>query len=168
VATLSRRIRQAAALRDRVAFVSNSDWKVTLEKAARLGFARSKVFYYFDPPFYAKADRLYRFCFTENDHRDLHDRVTRMKSNWLLSYDPASFILDLYSRNGNEPQHVHLLYSASSGPNLVAAREVVITNLLVLPNATRLWRTNDEWQIPRNRMNGEAKRLNRLNYGADR
>ncbi len=146
VQTLARRIRQAAALRSRVLFISATDWEKTLSKVELKGFSASEVFYYFDPPFYEKADRLYRFCFDDEAHRKLHDSVMSLKSPWIVSYDPAPFILNLYSRNGRVPQHVHLLYSASSGKQLVASREVVITNLPKLPTATRLYRTNEEWQ----------------------
>jgi DNA adenine methylase len=145
IKTLTRRIEQAAAMRNRVLFVNGADWKETLRRVSGLGYSHSDVFYYFDPPFYAKADRLYRFFFSDDDHHELHDRVTRLRSPWLLSYDPAPFILDLYSRNGRKPQDLHLLYSAASGPTLVPSREVIITNRLKLPKETRLWRTNGEW-----------------------
>ncbi len=146
IKTLARRIEQAAAMRNRVLFVNGADWKETLRKVSELGYSQGDVFYYFDPPFYKKADRLYRFFFSDDDHRELHDTITQLRSPWLLSYDPAPFILELYSRNGRETQHLHLLYSAASGPTLVTSREVMITNRLRLPKETRLWRTNGEWQ----------------------
>lgn len=146
VGTLSRRIRQAAAMKNRVVFVNQADWETTLRKATTLGLNRRDIFYYLDPPFYQKADRLYRYCFDDNEHLKLYDSLTNLKSPWLLSYDPDPFIYKLYSKNGREPQHVHLIYSASSSKQLVASREIVVTNLPRLPKETRLWRTNDEWQ----------------------
>ena len=94
-------------MKERVVLVNHSDWEATLHKVDTLGFRREDVFYYFDPPFYHKAERLYRFYFYEDQHRKLHDSVTALKSPWVLSYDPAPFILNLYSRDGREPVAVH-------------------------------------------------------------
>lgn len=73
VTTLVERIRQAAALADRVRFVEQGDRQATIEKVNALGHGRDEVFYYLDPPFYKKSDRLYAHGFGVEDHVRLHD-----------------------------------------------------------------------------------------------
>jgi DNA adenine methylase len=58
-ATLIRRIERIAELRDKVEFVHAGNWQSTLARAAALDYEDRGVFYYVDPPFYAKADRLF-------------------------------------------------------------------------------------------------------------
>ena len=148
VKTIAKRIRQAASLREKVAFVTSADWQETIRKAETMGYRQGEVFYYFDPPFYRKAERLYRFCFGQEDHTRLHDAVVGLNQPWLLSYDPARPIVDLYSHNGRGPKRVDLLYTAAAAPNLVEAQELVITNQPRLPKETRLWRSSEEWSTP--------------------
>jgi DNA adenine methylase len=135
-------------LRDQVEFVNAGDWQRTMACAKATGYATNDVFYYLDPPFYLKADRLYRESFADADHVTLRDYMTDLKSPWLVSYDPTVEIVKLYSQpsNGGSLRHVDLLYSAaaSAAPNPV--REVVITNLDTLPRETRLWRSATEWR----------------------
>jgi len=144
--TIIKRIRQAASLRDRVLFVNNADWDKTIAKVKSLSYGDKDVFYYLDPPFYNKADRLYRFYFEDGEHAELHDALIKIRQPWLLSYDPAESILTLYSHNGNGSKHVDILYSIAATGNLVPAKELIITNLLHLPEQTRLWRSNKEWR----------------------
>lgn len=149
VQTLVRRIEQAAALSDRVVFVHNADWQKTIEKVNALGYKKEDVFYYFDPPFYEKADRLYTYYFMEKDHRRLHDALATLQPNWLLSYDAAKPIIRMYSSNGTRPRRVSLLYSAAASGSRGEAHEIIVTDLPNLPKQTRLWRTSKEWRSRR-------------------
>ncbi len=144
VKTLAKRIRQAAALGERVSFVQRADWAETIARVESLGHKRRDVFYYLDPPFYRKAERLYRFCFIESDHKRLYDVLMKLKAPWLLSYDPAKPIMEMYSDNGSSPRSIELLYSVATGSSLVRAQELIITNLPKLPDKTRLWSTDEE------------------------
>lgn len=90
--TLAKRIRQVAALADRIAFVHAGDYRETIAKATGLSPEAGDVFYYLDPPFYAKADRLYAKWFVDADHVALRDELGELRSPWLLSYDPAPAI----------------------------------------------------------------------------
>ncbi len=146
VATIAKRIRQIAALRDRVLLVRQGDWASTIEEVESWGYGEQEVFYYLDPPFYAKAARLYRYYFGADDHTTLHDRLVRLTQPWLLSYDPEPTIQALYSHNGQGPKRVDLLYSASGTGALVEAQELIVTNLVRLPSATRIWRSSEEWR----------------------
>lgn len=144
--TIIRRIRQIARLAGRVLFVREGDWTAVVKEVESLDYQKDEIFYYFDPPFYYKADRLYRYYFEERDHQRLHDELGKLQGNYILSYDVAEPILRLYEGNGIGPKRVEVLYSATQPGELIKAQELIISNLSLLPQATRLWRTTDEWK----------------------
>jgi DNA adenine methylase len=148
-ARLVRRIRTCAALAegDSVAFVREAD-ALDVIRDARRGFGHENVFLYLDPPFWGKASRLYRFSFTVADHTRLANALRHLRVPYLLSYDAAPEIEQLYSGNGSLQQRVELLYTATQR---TAEQELVISNLQRLPGDTRMWRTNHEWQTLRRR-----------------
>lgn len=161
---LDRRIREIAALSDKVAFINAGDWKTTLARARSRGLPASDVFYYFDPPFYQKADRLYRYAFADEDHRALRNTLVRLKAPWLLSYDPAEFIAELYRDHGIN--HIEFLYSASGSSGRGRMNELVITSLKNVPTQSRVWRSHREWQKdrgtdPRRRPSGTSAPVTR-------
>ncbi len=141
---LMRRIRTCASLAedDKVAFVREADALDVIRDTPRR-FRRESVFLYLDPPFWAKADRLYRFSFSVADHTRLAAALRHLSTPYLLSYDAAPEIEELYNGNGNLLRRVELLYTATQR---TAEQELVITNLERLPGDTRLWRTNREWR----------------------
>jgi DNA adenine methylase len=139
---LIRRIRACASLAGRVAFVREADALDVIRAAKRTARLQS-VFLYLDPPFWAKAARLYRFSFTTADHAKLANALTHAKVPFLLSYDVAREVEALYSGNGCVQEQVELLYTATQR---TAEQELVITNLKRLPGNTRLWRTHSEWR----------------------
>lgn len=141
-ARLIRRIRTCATLAERVAFVREAD-AVDVIRQARRAYRRRSLFLYLDPPFWTKAERLYRFSFTVADHARLASALMHIKVPFLLSYDVAPEIEALYRGNGCVLERVELLYTATLR---TAEQELVITNLDRLPGNTRLWRTNREWQ----------------------
>ena len=140
-----RRICQAAALGDRVEFVDSSSWTKTLTKAQSRGYREDEMLFYFDPPFFAKADRLYTHFFVQKDHEALHESLMALQSPWILSYDAAPEIIRLYSDNGRKPRNIELIYSLRAAHNQEKVRELIVANLRRLPLRTRLWRTNQEW-----------------------
>lgn len=146
VETIARRIAQAAALRDRVVFVNHGDWQHTVRRVKARGFRPGEVLYYLDPPFYHKAKKLYRYSFDDAGHRRLHDALPALGQPWLLSYDAAPPVVEMYARNGLGPKRVELLYSAANPGKLAERQELIVTNLPKLPRASRLWRTADEWR----------------------
>jgi DNA adenine methylase len=137
---LKRRVRACAALSDRVAFVREDDALDVIRDARRA--ARGKtVFFYLDPPFWAKADQLYRFSFAESDHKRLSTALRYVKEPYLLSYDLAPEIKTLYAHHNCLIDRVELRY----GTQRTAGEELVIANLDHLPRDNRLWRTHTEW-----------------------
>lgn len=132
---LIKRIRQASELKDRVEFVHKGNWKSTVQKVRSLGYRPQETFFYFDPPFWAKADRLYRYFFTNQDHVDLCSFLKTFRRPWLLSYDNAEEIVKMYSSNGNGTNHVEHLYSIASAGTRQKTKELFITNLKRLPTS---------------------------------
>lgn len=141
-ATLVRRIRQVAALGTRIDVVEG-DWQATVAQETTGRATGASAFVYLDPPFYRKADRLYRYCFADADHRALRDAVARLDVPFLLSYDAAPEIEALY-RGAAHVHRVELLYAATERARLVPARELLITNVDAVPASTRLWRSDGE------------------------
>lgn len=142
VERLAKRITQIAAFADRVAFVHEGEWQDVVRRGEALGLERNEVFYYFDPPFYEKADRLYRYYFAEDDHQQLYDLLGHLGANYILSYDAAEPIIAKYSARGGGPKQVDLLYSVTAKGKLVRASELIVSNLAALPEHTRLWHSS--------------------------
>lgn len=142
-----RRITQAAELADRVTFVKEDGWQQAVKSVKLRRYGAGEVLYYFDPPFYEKADRLYRYYFDDGDHQALHDALPDLGQHWILSYDAAETIINMYTNNGIGPKQVELLYSATKPGELVKSQELVVTSLAKLPRATRLWRSAEEWRV---------------------
>lgn len=149
-ATLVKRIRQAAALKSRVAFVWNYTWERGMgrlrEMQGRGRLPEDDTFYYLDPPFFEKAERLYNFYFDDSGHRKLRDFILTLESPWILSYDSVQRVSELYGEVGQGAAHVELLYSTSVGSGRGVAQEVLLSNLDALPTHTRLWRRSEEWR----------------------
>ena len=144
---IAARVRQAAALAGRIA-VHEGDWQATVDRALAAA-APHQAFVYLDPPFFHKADRLYTHHFTLADHVRLADGVARLAARgvpFMLSYDAAEEIANLYTARGLPPQRVELMYSATGRTGPARAPELVVSNLPSLPSATRLWRSQAEWQ----------------------
>jgi DNA adenine methylase len=138
---LRKRVEQAASLRERVAFVRCCDWQETLQRLqAHCATAQNDDFFvYLDPPFFRKAEKLYTYYFKDWDHKELHDALVHLNCPWLLSYDPAHEIEQMYSSNGSRPARVEMLYSAASSPGFRPEQELIITNVEKIPPQTRQW-----------------------------
>ena len=136
---LINRIRQAELLAKKVVFVKSGSWQTTMKAAQSSGVSTSDTLYYFDPPFYTKADRLYRHFFVEKHHKQLAKAIATIRTDYVLSYDVAGPIIKLYASLGMTPTQVELLYSTSSREKLLATNELIVTNLLQLPAHSRLW-----------------------------
>jgi len=81
--------------KERVLFIEEGDYLDVLRK--QLVNFDKKTFIYFDPPYVNKAKGLYNFYFNDKNHIELRDLIKSLKYNWLLSYDYAPSIEDLYS-----------------------------------------------------------------------
>lgn len=142
---LARRVRACAELADKVAFVHEGS-ALDVVKRVREKYRNKSVFFYFDPPFWAKSAGLYRYSFGKDDHERLASALRYLREPFLLSYDPAPEIEELYQHHAVTIERVELLYTATQR---TAEEELVITNLERVPCDTRLWRTHVEWTLLR-------------------
>ena len=104
------------------------DWKRTIKYAknwANKAKMIDKIFFYFDPPFYYKAERLYRKFFNAGDHKRLSKKILSLRHDWILSYDNAKEVKKLYSKNRC---HIELPYSINSHAKRLE-KELIITPL---------------------------------------
>lgn len=142
------RLRKCATLADRIDVAPAQDAMITVRQAReRARREDASAFFYLDPPFWAKSRFLYRRSFTDLAHERLADQLHWLQDHFLLSYDPAPEIVELYTgHNAGTVAEIELFYSASSRS---AGKEIVISNLPKLPAESRLWRTSREWRDAR-------------------
>ncbi|AHN23388.1 DNA adenine methylase [Lysinibacillus varians] len=58
----------------------------------------SKLFIFFDPPYYKQGKNLYTNFFQHNDHVLLSEKIRKLNNyNWIVTYDFESAIKDIYS-----------------------------------------------------------------------
>lgn len=138
-ATLQQRIRQIGEFRDRVAFVFEASWRDTLSAVNETTcLDGTHVFTYLDPPFFYKADKLYRFYFGDDEHLALRNNITDLSGDWLLSYDSVPRVAELYMNHTT--LDLGAIYTASTAGGYKSVNEAVVSNL-------RLPRSNDPTSI---------------------
>ncbi len=54
------------------------------------------TFVYLDPPYYVKGKGLYEHFYEHNDHAEIAQLVREVSQQWIVSYDAAPEILELY------------------------------------------------------------------------
>jgi DNA adenine methylase len=137
------RVRACEALASRVDFVKCDEAGRAMAYARKRARAKEwTTFFYLDPPFWAKSDRLYRLSFQKWQHEELAESLLWFHDSWLLSYDPAPEVEELYGEHRDvRSATIELFYT---GTRRSAGQELVITNLKQLPEETRLWRTESE------------------------
>lgn len=132
------------AKQGRVAWVRCARAQDTIRDARQQAKAADETtFFYLDPPFWAKSSQLYRYGFRDFHHEELAESLLWLREPWLLSYDLAGEVSELYEKHDVRRASVELLYTAT---RRTAYEELVITNQTVLPNDTRLWHTKAEWK----------------------
>jgi DNA adenine methylase len=67
---------------------------------------------YLDPPYFVKGQGLYRNAYSPDDHAEIAGLVPNIRQRWLVSYDAAPEIIELYK--GHTPLRYDLSYSAQS------------------------------------------------------
>lgn len=89
-------------------------------------YDRESALFYLDPP-YVGAERHYDASFTENDHYRLREILEGVKGRFILSYNDASFIRELYSDFSIEAITRHETLSTKAN-NSGQYAEVIIRN----------------------------------------
>jgi len=132
---IKRRIKTAGEYADNVEFIWKRDWKQTINtvEKKRKG-KKGSVFYYLDPPFYNKGKHLYNYYFTNRQHKAMCEFVGSLKTPWLISYDHADAIIEMYSANGFPHKPIEVIYSAATATGSHSASEVILTNRKAPPD----------------------------------
>jgi len=107
------------------------DWKSAINYSLKWLASTKKSFlpfYYLDPPFYCKAENLYRLYFDKTDHNNLSDFLSSFDNNWILSYDNSIHIRRLYNKNSLTPIHIDMPYSINHRAKRIE-QELIITHL---------------------------------------
>ncbi|WP_047307860.1 DNA adenine methylase [Rhodopseudomonas palustris] len=152
---IAARILELSKLADNVRFVRNSSYRRTMADVSRTSLAAQspeKILWYLDPPFFAKAERLYRYSFSDDQHEELPDDIDNLVGHWLLSYDDHATARRLYSKHPGFAR-VNLRYNAriDTTERLVAS-EVIVSDLIASLRKRSLL---DDWgkviQLPRRR-----------------
>lgn len=85
---------------------------------------------YVDPPYYAQGKKLYRYHFTDRQHRRLAEFLNKAEFPWLVSYDNAPFIVNLFREQ--RQQAISLQYTVRQSKSV---DELLISNQQRLPDA---------------------------------
>ena len=94
--------------------------------------AAEKSLCYLDPPYYVKGRDLYLNYYNDQDHQLIAQAVSKYRGKWLMSYDAAPFITNLYK--AYRQCEYYLSYSAG---NPARGREVMIySDELVVPDSS--------------------------------
>ena len=93
-----------------------------------------KVFINFDPPYVEKGGQLYLNYYKEEDHKRLHDVISKLSRKWIVTYDVCDYIRDLY--HDHRGSYIDIQYSATASRK--AKEYVFFSDSLVIPNGTVL------------------------------
>ncbi len=105
---LIRRIRRIARFKSRI----------TLTRIDTAEYLRTELtnverpFVYLDPPYYVKGSTLYENFYSHDDHAEIASLVRELDVPWVISYDAAAEIDDMY--RGFERMGYDLVYSAGA------------------------------------------------------
>ncbi|UOQ99868.1 DNA adenine methylase [Hymenobacter sp. 5317J-9] len=126
---LIRRIKKIARHRNCI-HLSNLDAAVFLDEVVPKMSDRSLT--YLDPPYYVKGQGLYKNAYTPEEHAAVADKVIALKKKWLVSYDDAPEIIELYK--DFRPLEYGLTYSAQDrrkgGEVMFFSKDLVVPKIL--------------------------------------
>lgn len=140
---IAARIRELGALAERVRAVENGSYSDTIRR-----HDATAVLWYLDPPFFAKANRLYRHHFDDAAHQELASRVDDLRGNWILSYDDHEHARELY---GCHPgfTRIQLQYSAAVGAKRSGKHEIIVSDIIAAEREASRWAQERDHAIPR-------------------
>jgi DNA adenine methylase len=107
---------------DAVDFLANSE-----------KYVEGRSLYCIDPPYYKKGSSLYTNFYRANDHRSLCEAISNLRRAWIVTYDDAPQIRELYS--AFDIYHVDVNYSAHS--KRVASELLISSPGLMMPSIER-------------------------------
>lgn len=130
---LANRLIELSKLQEQVDFVRCQDWRKTLcQVKSRVLYKRrpESVLFYLDPPFFAKAELLYRECFSDQEHSLLAAAIQRLRARYILSYDDHPRARELYGDHLGFAR-VNLQYNARIDDRArIVASEVLVSDVI--------------------------------------
>lgn len=78
--------------------VYQEDAKLLLERCADF-LPENNSLIYLDPPYYVKGQGLYRNFYEHQDHIDIKNTLGSLRHKWVVSYDNAPEICEIYSQS---------------------------------------------------------------------
>lgn len=130
---LAARIVELSALRDRVRFARCQGYRRTVGQVLSRSKARRAaegIFWYFDPPFFEKAEWLYRHSFDARGHVEFRKLLEAgLPGHWVLSYDDVPRARAAYEWHPGF-RLVNLSYNARvAAAGRPLSTEVVVSNI---------------------------------------
>jgi DNA adenine methylase len=127
---LQRRILKVARFRSRITLTCED----TLQLLAATESNSLGRFYFLDPPYYGKGERLYDNFYNHEDHLQIHGATLGLADPWIVSYDAVPEIMSMYSDCRS------VLYSMSYSANIrsMGAEVAFAAPGLDLPDASPL------------------------------
>ena len=85
--------------------------------------------WYLDPPFFHKANKLYRYWFEDEDHRALARCLKRLNEPWILSYDSCPEARQMYREHAGRGA-VDMRYTAAKAMTVqkMECAEMIVEN----------------------------------------
>lgn len=126
------KIESIAEKRDRITIYNKDIISLLRNYIPHLG---DHLFFYFDPPYYNKGQKLYKNFFTPQDHRHICEAITNeITSPWIITYDDVDQIAEMYS--SYEMRHFDLTYSAANKGT--ASELMIFSNIESCPTQRQL------------------------------
>lgn len=123
---LIRKIQRIAKYRDQVTLTRTDAKKFILETLPRLA---TKALVNIDPPYYRKGRDLYCSFYNHPDHVDLSLVIPNIRQRWMVTYDDAPEIQELYKRLPT----INLNLNYSAQVKRVGVELMILDPELVLP-----------------------------------
>lgn len=130
--TLISKIQLIADRRQHIAVYNKDIISLLRNYSASFG---DNVFYYFDPPYYNKGQKLYKNFFNHQDHQRIRNVITKeITAPWLITYDDVKEIAELYREF--DLRRFDLTYSAANKGT--ASELMIFSDIQCCPTAEQL------------------------------
>lgn len=142
-ARLAQRIYRIAAYKDRIS-IFNKDAATLLRTLAkgRLGSIGADALVYCDPPYFKKGPDVYDYFFSIKEHRTFARFINGQKFRWMISYDDAELIHQIYSKRDRNVFFMnYCVHCARQGRELIISStncELPLTENFQSPSAIAL------------------------------
>ncbi len=112
------RITKIAALKDRI-HLYNDDAIDLIDRIEK--YVDHNTVFYFDPPYYLKANSLYMNHYQDEHHKQVAKRIQQIENiQWIVSYDNVPYIQEIYSGcSKKEYAFKHTAYKARVGQEIL-------------------------------------------------